>query len=420
MIRLTYFYSACVGIETPDVSILCDPWFTDGVFDGAWYQYPPTDRVREKIGRFDLVYVSHIHADHYDPVFLKAYLAKSPSTTVIIGQFRPNFLAGKMKADDIEFREVVCERFGHTELAIFLNKPGDPAYVDSALVVKTDGHAVVNMNDNGFNERQLNEIKAFCGVRPKIALLAYTGAGPYPQTYYDDEARLGLLAEAEKQAFFDRYRRMAAFLDAEVNIPFAGKFLLGGKLARLNRWRGFADAVEVREFDPRAMVLDDGGDAYIDTSSLEPSRERMARYDSAAMAQYVEEHLSQKRLHYETFFAGMPEEVLLATVMKLLPKAFRNAWRRSVVDTDWSFCVSLGAEWWVMNANRNREEAGFMKDVTGVTNRSEIYVDLRLLFGLLTTVFHWNNADIGSLYQVRRHPEVFDRRVQYFMHFFHV
>jgi len=52
MIKVTYYYSACVAITTPDVSILCDPWFTDGIYDGAWYQYPKiknpmTDKTKE-------------------------------------------------------------------------------------------------------------------------------------------------------------------------------------------------------------------------------------------------------------------------------------------------------------------------------------------------------------------------------------
>ena len=35
-----YIYSACIQIETKDVRILCDPWFSEGIYDGSWYHFP--------------------------------------------------------------------------------------------------------------------------------------------------------------------------------------------------------------------------------------------------------------------------------------------------------------------------------------------------------------------------------------------
>ena len=60
MIKVRYLYSACVVIETPDARILCDPWFTDGIFDGAWYRYPKLKDPVDKIGPCEFIYVSHI------------------------------------------------------------------------------------------------------------------------------------------------------------------------------------------------------------------------------------------------------------------------------------------------------------------------------------------------------------------------
>ena len=71
--RLRYIYSACVVIESDDIKLLCDPWFTDGIYDGAWFKFPDLIDPAEKIGDVDCIYISHIHPDHYDPVFLKEY-----------------------------------------------------------------------------------------------------------------------------------------------------------------------------------------------------------------------------------------------------------------------------------------------------------------------------------------------------------
>ena len=72
--KLRYIYSACVLIETDKVKVLCDPWFTQGIYYGSWFQYPPLPKNPvEIIGKVDAIYISHVHEDHFDKVFLKNY-----------------------------------------------------------------------------------------------------------------------------------------------------------------------------------------------------------------------------------------------------------------------------------------------------------------------------------------------------------
>jgi hypothetical protein len=74
----------------------------------------------------------------------------------------------------------------------------------------------------------------------------------------------------------------------------------------------------------------------------------------------------------------------------------------------------------VVNA---RKESQFFEVAAKAENfspRSEIEIDSRYLFGLLTGVFHWNNAEVGSQYRTTRVPDVFQRHVQGFLNFFHV
>ena len=73
MFKVVYKYSACIKIFTDDVIILCDPWFNEAYY-GTWIQQNKTNNIEEFIGDFDIVYISHIHPDHYDPLFIKEYL----------------------------------------------------------------------------------------------------------------------------------------------------------------------------------------------------------------------------------------------------------------------------------------------------------------------------------------------------------
>lgn len=210
---------------------------------------------------------------------------------------------------------------------------------------------------------------------------------------------------------------MREALAPRVAIPFAGKYVLGGRLAALNDVRGVADAVEVLEFDPAAVVLDDGGDASIDTESLVPTRVRTAPYPESAIRDFLHT-IAARPMAYEAFM--LPEAVPLLPIRRLAEKAYANALRYSTCRRDHYFCLAIHDQWLVLNANRERPSLELLTDVKSLSPRSEVHADLRYLFGLMTGVFHWNNAEVGSHLRVRRHPDVFDRDAQGFLNFFTV
>lgn len=416
MIKVTYYYSACVGLRTPETSILCDPWFTDGVYDGSWYQYPKLAAPLEAIGPYDYVYISHIHPDHYDAKFLRQYQARYREAKIIIAPFKVNHLSKKMKVDGLSHE--ICDemKVGATRFKILPNEL-NPYDVDSALAVVRGDQSVVNMNDNALNTEHSRRILDYIGGSPTITLQGYTGAGPYPQTYYRDVETLKEKSEAKKREFFERYKKMRDSFDPKVTIPFAGKYILGGKLVHLNAYRGIADAVEVKAFDSRAVVLADGGLASIDTESLKPTAERAVCYDVADVEAYARTLLNNP-MHYEKYFSGIPSEAL--PIRRLLPKAYENALKHSVCREDFYYCIKLDWGWFVANARKGSNEARFTDRVDEVSPRAEIEIDGRYLFGLLTCVFHWNNAEVGSQYMTTRIPDRYNRDASAFLNFFHV
>lgn len=420
MIELTYYYSACVGFRTPDVSVLCDPWFTDGIYDGSWFQFPKMADPLAKIGRYDVIYISHIQPDHYDRSFLSLYLAEFPETQIVIADTNPNYLSREMKREGFIHETVRTKSFGDTEICIVPNVNDEPTDIDSAFAIKTaDGHSIVNLNDNPYNQKQVDILQKFAG-RPKIALLGYSGAGPFPQTYYTDPHVLEEKAAEKKKLYFERYLRYAKQFNAEVNIPFAGKYILGSKLIELNQYRGVPDQVEVLAIDPHAVVLADGGQAKIDTKTLTPTAVRGEPYS----AKRLKERLSEIRdlpFDEDLFF----NDSLLPHVPfeRLLKKSYDNAIRKSCLEEDYYFSIRLGEDrWFTMNGNRIRPEALMHVSPPVQTPRTEIEIPLKYLFGLMTGVFHWNNAYVGSKYTSHRVPDTFHREAHLaggFLNFFH-
>ena len=120
---LHYVYSACIVIETEDLRICCDPWFTQGVYDGTWYQYPEVENPVETIGPIDLVYISHIHPDHYDPPYLRALLEANEGCQVVIGEENQSFL--KERLVGVGFRPVAVStlRWGQPNFELSRTTP---------------------------------------------------------------------------------------------------------------------------------------------------------------------------------------------------------------------------------------------------------------------------------------------------------
>jgi UDP-MurNAc hydroxylase len=421
-IAVRYIYSACVVIKTPDQKILCDPWFTEGIYDGSWYHYPRVEDPLNLIGDIDSIYISHIHPDHYDPRFILSYFERYGKKLVLIPDHAPNFLLKKMALDGISATVVEKNqklRIGSTSIQIMPAETGSISDIDSALIVKFETaqktHCVVNANDIIFNDELIENLKRIAG-KTDILLCGYTGAGPYPQTYFElNDPILFAEAQKKKESFFKRYRKLTRSINATVNIPFAGKYLLGGKLAILNSVRGVADPVEVLDFDESAVVLADQGGS-IETCSFVPNGIRTSCYDESDIDRRVKE-ISRVKMKYEQL---IPEnEISQLPIKRLVFTAYINALKKSEVETDYFFVLSLGQQRIVINANKNAQpKVDVISDNdTLPLPRSEITIDPRYLFGLLTGVYHWNNAEVGSQFSVRRTPNVFNRSAQGFLNF---
>ena len=78
------------------------------------------------------------------------------------------------------------------ELFIEENDTGSISDIDSALVVRdlNSNKLLLNLNDCIYNQTHVDKLKSIIdefGGKIDLIALGYTGAGPYPQTYFDIE-----------------------------------------------------------------------------------------------------------------------------------------------------------------------------------------------------------------------------------------
>ena len=133
--KVKYIYSACLEIDCGGFKILTDPWFTEGAYDGSWHQFPKVDPF-EYITKPDLIYVSHIHPDHYDSAFLNELIKKYGDIPIFIPDLNPNFLLFKGKSDGLNLIPKRYFKNDFVEIFIEENDTGSVSDIDSALIVK--------------------------------------------------------------------------------------------------------------------------------------------------------------------------------------------------------------------------------------------------------------------------------------------
>jgi UDP-MurNAc hydroxylase len=420
--KIRYIYSACIEIETKNLRILCDPWFTEGIYDGSWYQFPKIKDPLKILKKPDIIYISHIHPDHYDPVFLKSLFKKYGQIKVIIPNLEKNYLLFKARSDGIKVEPVDYLKLGKTHIHIVPNITSSDSDIDSALFVYDGENSVLNLNDNMWNDEQNKKLKNIIKKKTnKIDLLAlgYTGAGPYPQTYYNIKTQKKILlkkAKIKENDFINRYLKYKKFFNSNFNLPFAGKYILGGKLHKLNNYRGVIDPIKIKKYDKSAIILDDFGRGEINLINGKISKLRNKPYSKKSISKRIKE-VKKNIMNYEKDIKISHNKINFYRIIK---KAYDNAILKSELKKNYYFLINITYEKKSVGKfifNCNKKKFFFSLYDSKIKPASEIIIDYRYLFGLLTGLYHWNNAEVGSQTQVKRNPDVYSRSAQQFLNF---
>lgn len=423
-ISTRYIYSACITSTTSDVTILQDPWFTPGAYDGSWFQWPVINDPLLTCGNSDYVYISHIHPDHYDPKFLRQYFCKYGNKCLLIAKRSNNHLYKKAVSDGFDVIEVDTTlglKIRNTHLYIVPHNSKGSNNIDSSLIIRNHDahgktHTVVNLNDCIYDLNFYKQVRDISGSEIDILFLTYTGAGPFPQCFFSEsDPELQIQASKKEELFLHRYLQTINFFEPRVAVPFAGQYVLGGRLASLNSFSGNCDSYKVLSVSNNSIVLQEGGDNIISSDGTSCGQRKMP-HDQKAMQAYAS---SIPIIEPNEKIGSLSFEYIEPVLLRLLTKAAKNARKAQRTDLNWFYIFAISANYSYAVHVRDEQCLALDSSRLALFKSTCSYIQVQLeynhFFFLLTGVLHWNNAIVGSWLQYERRPDIYIQELQTFL-----
>lgn len=416
-LKLTHIDNACCIYESQGFKILCDPWLTDGAFEGSWYHYPPLHTTFETVKDVDALYISHLHPDHYDEKTLKQFRKNIP---IIFLDRKPNLL--KRKLTELGFNNLMLmvakekASIGPFEITMygpFCNHLFDESelgnFLDSSIVVESNGKVILNANDNNPDLSSARYLHSRHG-NFDIVQLKDSLAGAYPSCFsnlngYTKFAEAKRLINRQLSAMIE----VAKELKANWFQPFASDYQLAGKLIDKNLYLGISakqySAQLIANAGIKPIILNEGGSIDLVTQEVKvPYRKNLIGYQD--WIQIV------KNVKFDYELQLNPDhDVLKTKVAKAFDRLNKTQEKLNYYP---ELIISVnGMEKYL---GKEQTSTHFLKkiDYTGFS------LDPRALDGVLDRRYHWNNLMVGCHIEIERDPNVYQPDLEILMSYFHV
>jgi len=436
--KVTYYTAAVIVVEVNGLKILCDPWLYPGAFYGSWYHYPPFEFNPEEFSDVDYIYISHTHEDH---LCAKSMEALNKNIPVLIHKFKSPFVKRIIERMGFNVIEIPHgERYDLTNNVHFKvfssqesseSDEGKQTAIDTYCLISNEKYTFINTNDNFIEniQSELHKIKEEYGDIDFLANV-YTSASCYPQT------TLSLSDEEYKKEknrvtkwCYDRSATLIKSLNPKYYMPFAGFYLLAGKLSPLNNKKVNSCPYEAKQYfeenypyslkDNKCVVLNRG--EFFDIETGTQSKE-YTHYSYDEKQKYINNVLSKVKFDYEQ--DPIPNSPIVE-IESLLPECYdRMEGHRGRLNyaTDTDVYVKVSDENYIFISMSGGGCYIVKKEHLYKSDKHVIMeMDIRLLIKILNgpRFAHWDNADTGSHIFYRKKPNVHERGIYHTICFFH-
>lgn len=430
--KIEFVTNACAIYESHGFRLVSDPWLTDGAFEGSWCHYPPVRTTpAELAARTDALYISHAHPDHYDERTLAVFPRDIP---IIILDQPPNIL--RRLLTNMGFTNLILSKSGerrtigpfeydllkafdehHFETAALDN------ILDSACFLKSDGVSVMNFNDNIPSEETCERLVR---LYPDLTMIQvqYTAAGPFPSCFtnlgHDEQLTA---SERVRDNYATHTGVIAKIMRPKFLMPFAGQFVIGGRLFEKNRVLGTTTPHHAAErckeiaTNVETVLLSEGMSIDLPSGNILGGPYNYVHEDE--QFSYVQRALASIRYPHE----DAPEDVSNEDLAGMFASAFANfRQKQKALDYFPDVVLAIDSDHGAFEFDLKSGDSGLLNGDGSLTKGRDhirISTDRRLLPLLLSGKVHWNNAMVGMHLDFHRSPERYDPDVYTALSYFH-
>ncbi len=431
--KLYYYGAASISIETKKgKTILCDPWFDTPAFLGSWVPFPkPSFDFNKQV---DYIYISHVHSDHLDLATLSKF---RKDIGILIYDFKSIFLYKKLESlgftnifklkNGEEFKvddDTTVKIYGPTELHASLAKQD---VIDTSLLVKDSENTILNFNDNIYELRSevLQQIKK---ENPKIDLLChgYTSASSYPQCTVS-LSKEEMISEKDRvnQYCLERSEKLINFVNPSAFMPFAGFYMLCGRLSHLNYKKANLHPFEALKFYEKNMpnlvkhrkclVLNNGESYCLKTKK---ESKPYQHYTDDELNMFIKNNREIKFPYEKTEAVSSIED--FSQLFDACYNRMEKHRKQFNFSSDTIVAIKLPQNYYLLLSFD-----GSGHSITSEFSLSSGFIMMEMDYRLLKQLLegpryaHWDNADHGSHISYHKVPNIYEKGIYHLMCYFH-
>lgn len=406
---IEYLGHAGFVVRKDDVRVLVDPWFHTAFF-ASWFPYPDNRHVEPSVreSRFDFLYISHLHEDHFDVRTLE-HLDRT--IEVLVPDYRSGGMVRALNRLGFETVRVL----GHLETTRL------SAGFDATMILDTSHKedSGVLFDLDGFRFLDLNDCNTALPDLPgDIDLVAaqFSGAMWYPNCYGYPADRMQQKTDAVRSDIANTLIRKLEVTDARAYLPSAGPpIFLDPALERFNDrphtifplWDDVAGAFAEACPDVRVIRLDAGDRIEIaDAPSDDPDDWPITRCEldppDSSLAAYRQRCYEQWREFYE-----LDATPVTTTELQSYFETLQNANRRFLGAFAKDVTITTPDRAWLVRLGAPSDEL-----VTEVSVPQQTPYSISLPNAVLRAIVDgrtgWEESLLSLRLALTRDPDVFD------------
>jgi len=438
---IQHFCNLFISVSSGEELILCDPWLGLACH-GGWHSFPILDPkvISSKLANPALVYISHLHTDHFSTATLK--LLASTNTSFLIKRFPDHKLRNAIRSlgftKIIELDPFNPTKIGNFEFTIvpqFETNTEDlcdeVGYdLDTSLVIKeiSSNKVFFNAVDNPLSLNSLKKVRNFVETKLNssidVACMARGAASEYPQCFPEIDRRA--ICDNYSLTSAHRYVESIDALGVGISFPAGGRYAISGRFCSLNRYIAQPSPALITEvlskstpkIDSSLVYIEGGGSITIDQHSLEVNPKQFLEWQDQ-----FGHYLSKIPYDYEIFGSFRENMAAINAAFPIARQNLERALQMKEIKSFAHISFKIHESISVDDATPvlTNSNASIDLEPLGPTNNSiEIHLESGALRGILDRRLIMNQVFSGSLtFQIRK-PEVYDVTSVFGLNYLHL